>query len=174
MRKVRSESAEVLYPEDEVVLLNPGDMRDLKKLALKNPRQRIRICAHRSPADTLHEMFIVHTKECYVRPHKHIGKAESMFVLEGETDVVLFNDDGAVRSVTQMGAADSGRVFYQRLSDEIFHMLIIRSDFLVFHEVTEGPFQRNTTVFPDWAPPDQTVEAREFILRISKAIGGRG
>jgi cupin fold WbuC family metalloprotein len=167
---IRKESAEVLYPEEDVVIISPADLDELKKLALQNPRQRVRLCAHRSPQDNLHEMFIVHTPDCYVRPHKHLGKAESMAVLEGEVDVVLFNEDGSIRQIIQMGAPGSGKIFYQRLSDPIFHTLIIRTPFLVFHESTEGPFLRENTIFPKWAPAEEGNAAMKFINQIESEI----
>ena len=153
MIPTRKESDEVLYPDIEVVTVGAEDIAELKHLALLNPRQRIRLCAHRSPVDSLHEMFIVHTKNCYVRPHKHVGKAESMAILEGEADVVLFNEDGTIRQVANMGDFSSGKQFYYRMSEPIYHTLLIRTDFLVFHESTEGPFIRENTIFPQWAPP---------------------
>ena len=61
MIKSRSESSEVLYPDEEIVVVAQADLQELKSLALLNPRQRVRLCAHRSPNDRLHEMFIVHT-----------------------------------------------------------------------------------------------------------------
>lgn len=174
MIKIRKESAEVLYPDEQVVFVDSADLDELKRLAQLNPRQRVRLCTHRSPADSLHEMFIVHMRDCYVRPHKHLGKSESMTVLEGEVDVVLFEDDGSIRDVIGMGAPGSGRIFYQRLSDPIYHMLIIRSEFLVFHESTEGPFLRENTAFPDWAPADQGSASAEFADKIKKLISIRG
>jgi cupin fold WbuC family metalloprotein len=170
MINVRVESKEVLYPQEQVVLIDAVDLEEIKSLALLNPRQRIRLCTHRDPADHLHEMFIVHTKECYVRPHKHIGKAESMAILEGEVDVILFHDDGGIREVVKMGDIASGKKFYYRMSDPINHMLLIRSKFLVFHEVTEGPLHREKTVFPEWAPEENASGMQEFIDKIESLI----
>ena len=31
-------------------------------------------------------------------------------------------------------------------------MLIIKSEYFVFHEVTNGPFDKSKTIFPTWAP----------------------
>lgn len=174
MIAIRKESIEVFYPEDEVVLINSLDLDEMKRLALLNPRQRVRLCTHRTPNDPLHEMFIIHTQGCYVRPHKHLGKSESMTVLEGEVDVVLFHEDGSIRDVVSMGVPGSGRIFYQRLSDPIYHTLIIRTEFLVFKECTEGPFLRENTVFPDWAPLEQGAAPAEFISRIELLISERG
>lgn len=174
MIKIRKESAEVLYPEEDIVVVAAADLEELKHLALLNPRQRVRLCAHRSPNDRLHEMFIVHMQDCYVRPHKHLGKAESMAILEGEVDVVLFHEDGSIRQVIQMGAPDSGKVFYQRLSEPIYHTLIIRTEFLVFHESTEGPFLRENTVSPEWAPAEQGAASQKFIDQIEALISKKG
>jgi len=168
--KIRSESAEVLYPGEDIVVVSTSDLQELKRLALLNPRQRVRLCAHRSPTDRLHEMFIVHAQDCYVRPHKHIQKNESMTILEGEVDVVLFNENGKIREINQLGAPETGKIFYQRLPQETYHMLIIRTELLVFHEITEGPFRRVDTIFPDWAPAEEDITSMEYVKKIKSLI----
>ena len=150
MIPIRKESEEVLYAENEVVVFGKADLEELKRLAMLTPRKRIRLCTHRNPRDSLHEMFIIHTKDTVVPPHKHIGKAESFSILEGRVDVILFHDDGKIRETIRMGDPASGLPFYYRLADPIFHTLNIHSDFLVFHEVTSGPFQRDKTLFASW------------------------
>jgi cupin fold WbuC family metalloprotein len=165
-----NESEEVLYSVNDTVFLKAEDLDELKRKALLTPRQRVRLCAHQSTEDRQHEMFIVHTRDCYVRPHKHIGKAESMTILEGEVDVVFFNEDGTILKTILMGPQNSGKIFYQRLSDAIYHTLIIQTDFLVFHEITEGPFLRGDTAFPDWAPSEQGVSSAQFIEKIKLQI----
>jgi len=164
------ESNEVLYPSENLVTLTSGDIEELKSISLLNPRQRVRLCAHTSLNDNLHEMFIVHGQYCYVRPHMHLGKAESMAVIEGEVDVVLFYEDGSIKNVIRMGDIKSKKKFYYRLSDPIYHMLLIRTSFLVFHEVIEGPFIRENTVFPDWAPRENEKEVENFISKIESLI----
>src|SRR5580704_9266068 len=97
--ETKTESAEVLYADERIVTIDAADIADLAGAAAVNPRRRIRVCAHRSVDDRLHEMVIVHTKDTYVRPHKHLGKAESFHVIEGEVDVVVFDEHGAVDEV---------------------------------------------------------------------------
>ena len=65
-------------------------------LAKGLPRNRIRYCAHASPSDVVHEMFIVHPRGAYVRPHKHLDKSESMMIIEGEADYVMFDSKGNI------------------------------------------------------------------------------
>lgn len=170
MIRTRCESAEVLYTVEDIAVITNSDLQELKRLALLNPRRRVRLCAHLTPNDRLHEMFIVHAQDCYVRPHKHIQKTESMTILEGEVDVVLFNEDGKIREINQLGAPETGKIFYQRLPQETYHMLIIRTKLLVFHEITEGPFRRVDTIFPDWAPAEQDITSMEYVKKIKSLI----
>jgi len=166
----KKESDEVLYPVNEIVSVCSTDLKELKRLALLNSRHRIRLCSHQNPMEKIQEMFIVHTSDCYVRPHKHIGKIESMSILEGEVDVVLFHEDGSIREVINMGTIESGKKFYNRISEPVYHTLLIRSDFLVFHEITEGPFNREDTIFPDWAPEIDGRESIDFINHVDGII----
>lgn len=167
----RAESAEVRYATDTVVLVDGRDVAALKAEALRNPRQRIRLCAHENVDSALHEMIIVHSRDTYVRPHKHFGKSESFHVIEGEVDVVLFDDDGGVTEVIQMGDARSGRPFFYRIATPIFHTLLIRSEVLVFHETTGGPFRRADTSFAPWAPADgDAVAVGGFIEKLEARL----
>jgi cupin fold WbuC family metalloprotein len=91
-------------------------------------------------------------------------------VISGEVDVVLFSEEGEVRQVIRMGEFASSKQFYYRLNEPIYHTLLIRSDVLVFHEVTNGPFRREETVFPNWGPEEgQTELRREFIAEVERA-----
>lgn len=147
MIPVRKESVEVLYGTAELVSLSLSDLEELKDLALKNHRKRARICTHHGPGDLLHEMFIVHTRETVIPVHKHLDRTESLTVLHGRVDLVLFHDDGKIRETVAMGEIGSGLPFYYRLSDPIFHTLRVRSPLLVFFEATTGPFRKDGTVF---------------------------
>ena len=164
------ESDEVLYPDEDVIALSTSDLYELKQMAKLNTSQKIRLCAHQHPQQSLHEMFIVHAKGFYVRPHKHLGKVESMSVLEGEVDVVLFQDDGSIYQIVEMGPPGSGKKFYNRLGQPIYHTLLIRTDFLIFHEITEGPFLRKKTIFPDWAPLEGKPDTNGFVTDLIRSV----
>ena len=156
---------EVFYSDDKIVKVSRGDIDLLKQKALSNKRKRVRLCAHRDVSDKLHEMLIIHTKDAYIRPHKHLDKSESFHLIEGVVDVVVFDDEGNITDVINMSDSSSPHVFYYRISDPYFHTLVIRSDFLVFHETTTGPFDRIQTVFAQWAPDESDGEAQTVFLR---------
>ena len=172
VQQYRSLSPEVLYPAAVMTTTDRSDIDLLKQLSSRNPRKRIRLCAHSSPDESLHEMLIVHERSVYVRPHKHPGKSESTHIIEGLVDVVMFDDEGRVEGIIRMGDYASGRTFYYRMAVPVFHTLIIRSDVLVFHETTNGPFDRRDTVFAPWAPDDGDVDsASTFMAELNDRVG---
>ncbi len=158
--KLREINPEIFYTENEISEIGQREIEFLKKKSLQNPRQKIRICTHKGPQDRLHEMLIVHTKNAYVRPHKHINKSESVHVIEGMVDVVVFDEKGEIADLIKMGDYASGRVFYYRMEKDCYHTFIIKTDFLVFHEVVNGPFHKSDTIFPEWAPSEGDVEKK--------------
>lgn len=151
-------SEEVFYWREEPVSIRQEHIEILKRLANNTRRQRARICAHPDTANTLHEMLIFHPRGTYVRPHQHPGKSESFHVIEGEADVVLFNDQGEVTAIVEMGSYGSGKNFYYRLNRSSYHTLIIYTDHFIFHETTNGPFRREDTLFAPWAPQEKNAE----------------
>jgi cupin fold WbuC family metalloprotein len=167
---MRELNDEVLVADEELVRVDASELERLKAAAARNRRNRIRICAHHDVGDPLHEMLIVHARGVYVRPHKHVGKTESMHVVEGSAEVVFFDDEGGVREIVPIGDAASGRTFYYRLASPWYHTLLVRSDFLVFHEVTNGPFRREETVFAPWAPEEEDGGVAEFQSRLESAV----
>jgi cupin fold WbuC family metalloprotein len=171
LARARTESAEVRYATDDIVVVDAADIGRLKEAAEETARRRIRLCAHHSVDERVQEMLIVHPIGTYVRPHKHVGKSESFHVVEGDVDVVVFDDDGGVDDVIRMGAFASGRPFYYRIAGPLFHTLLIRSSVLVFHETTSGPFRRADTVFAPWAPDDGDAAAsREYLASLEARL----
>ena len=162
--RARKVSPEVFYADELVVRVDRDDVTSLVAEADPMLRRRTRLCTHRSADDRLHEMLVVHHREAYVRAHRHLGKAESMHIIKGETDLVLFDDVGKVTEVIGMGEFVSGRPFYYRMSDSIYHSLMIRSEWLVFHEVTSGPLRREESEFAPWAPSDDDALAVQAFL----------
>ena len=148
----RAQNPEVFYSDAAIVTASDIDIAELKRIAAQNPRLRSRLCTHPDPSSGLHEMLIVHHREAYVRPHKHVGKPESFFVIEGSARVVIFENDGQIRDVFDMAPYGSGKLCYYRMPDEVFHSILITSEWLVFHETTAGPFDPTRTIFPVWAP----------------------
>ena len=152
---LRMESAEVYYRMGSIRTVTADDIAFLKVAALKTPRHRCRICLHDDAQDSLHEMVIIHHRDAYVRPHAHTTRGESLLVLQGRATCVFFDEDGIVTQripLAAPGDGDPSRPYIYRTGPGRFHSLLIESEWLIFHEVTAGPFSRDDTLFPAWAP----------------------
>lgn len=162
---------EVVFSNDPIVRVRREDISVLKEMSRDNERKRIRLCAHKDTRNRLHEMLIVHEKGTYVRPHKHLNKEESLHVIEGAVDIVLFDAEGAITEVIPMSDYVSGQDFYYRLPGSYYHTLLIRSDLLIFHETTSGPFDRSETIFAPWSPDEKDETARDlFMAQLAQAV----
>ena len=168
---MRTVNNEVLVADEAVVQVGREEIDLLRGRVRLTERKRIRLCAHRDVGSPLHEMFIVLGGETYIRPHKHLGKAESLLVIEGEADAVFFEESGAIREIVRLGAYGSGHRFYYRISEPYYHTLLLRSDPFVFHEATQGPFDRAQTVFAPWLPAEGDVAlTRGFMAELAAKV----
>ncbi len=151
-------SPEVFLAEGPISAVGPEELNTLRAAVAASPRRRARINAHPDGEDALHEMIIAIDPASYIRPHKHPAKSEAFHIVEGEVDIVVFTDDGEIDRVVELGAPGGARSFYYRMSEPFFHTLIIRSDLLIVHEITNGPFRPEGTMFAGFAPEDKDTE----------------
>ena len=168
MIPIVKESNEVLYSKESITKITSLDLFELKQMAKLNPRKRIRICLHNGVSDTIHEMIIYHPKGTYVPPHKHKDKEESFHLISGEIDCVIFNNEGKISNTFPMGDYSSGRNFYYRIPADTFHTQLFKKD-TFFHEVSEGPFNRDETIIASWAPDEKDiVKTKKYMSDIIK------
>jgi cupin fold WbuC family metalloprotein len=170
MLKMKATNEEVYVADQPVVNVGRSDVEFLRERVHGNARKRVRLCAHKETDDKLHEMFVVYVKETYIKPNKHLGKDESLHILEGLADLVFFDDEGNVTDVVSLGEYSSGRQFYCRIPESVYHTLLIRSDMIAIHESTPGPFNRADTIFAPWAPEEGDIAAvRRFTERLEES-----
>ena len=148
------QSAEVFLAPGSVNQITPAHIAFLKRAAVDAPRHRARINLHGNSADSLHQMIIAIRSNSYIRPHKHLGKCESFHIVSGSMDVVVFTEEGDVSHVISLSADAQGDARIYRMSDSLFHTLIIHSDIVVLHEITNGPFVLNGAIFAPFSPPE--------------------
>ena len=166
---------EVEINQEEMVLIDKAWINRIKKLAQENSSGKYRTCIHQSEKDNVHEMLIIHSSDSYVRPHKHRINGESLQFIEGEGTVIIFNDDSSIKQVFKVGDPSSDNTFYYRMGKDLFHMLIIESEFLVFKETTKGPFIRENTIYPNWAPDGSNEEEiNSYISNLKTSLEKNG
>ena len=76
--------------------------------------------------------------------------------MEGEANVLLFDEQGNLKKVINLGKYESGKCFFYRIPESCYHTQIFKQD-TIFHEATKGPFEKSKTIFPDWAPEESDL-----------------
>jgi len=162
---------EVLVADEDIVKVGREELDWLKAQAARNPRKRVRLCAHKGVEDRIHEMLIVHARGVYVRPQKHPNKTESVHLVDGAVDVIMMDEMGEILEVIPMRDATLGGPFYYRIAEPYYHTMFIRSDVVVFHETTNGPFARTNTIFAPWSPEEHDQAAvQQFMDGLARRV----
>lgn len=156
---------EVIFLGHNIVELGPAQLAGLKREAAHACLRRARLCLHLDHSDQIQEMVIAFCRDSYVRPHRHAGKSESFHVIEGELVVVIFDDAGQVTRRIEMGPIASGKTFLYRLSSNAWHSMVPRSDFVIVHETTGGPFTKAEQQFAPWAPSELDLDGISALMR---------
>jgi cupin fold WbuC family metalloprotein len=165
------QSPEVFLAEGPIATIGGDDIEVLRQAVRKTPKRRVRINAHPGSDDELHEMIIAIEPGSYIRPHKHPGKSEAFHIIEGQVDIVVFSEAGEVERIVSLAAKGGRHPFYYRMSTPHFHTLIIRSDLLVVHEITNGPFLPTGTIYAAFAPEEgDTAGAAVFQANLVKRV----
>lgn len=168
MKRLTEEAYVVDAP---IAHIGPAEVQFLKDHVHKTQRKRVRICTHKNIEEKLHEMFVCYIKETYVRPNKHLKKDESLHIIHGAADFVFFDDRGEVIEVVPLGDYASGRNFYCRVPESVYHTFVIRSDIIVIHEATPGPFRREDTVYASWAPEEADIPAvKQYLDQLEQRV----
>jgi len=160
---------EATFNQSDIVEVSTATVEELKRQAKAAPRGRYRLCLHRSTEDQVQEMVIVAPSGTYFRPHRHpAGKSESYHVVEGSMSVFFFNDAGEVIRRIDMAAGGKGQTYLYRLSGRIWHIPVPTSEFVVYHEVYCGPFDRDNDVeFASFSPPEESkAEVDKFLANL--------
>jgi cupin fold WbuC family metalloprotein len=152
-------SPEVFLADGPIITLGRPELDRLREAVGQTPKRRARINAHPDSSDALHEMIIAIERNSYIRPHKHPGKSEAFHIIEGDVDIVVFDDTGEICKIVPLSALGERGGFYYRMSDSFFHTLVIRCELLIVHEITNGPFCPEATVFAAFAPPEADLPA---------------
>ena len=171
MKHLESINLEVYVTREKICSVSGAEIDFLKDKVSQTEKKRIRLCTHKHLEDKLHEMFIVLSKETYIRPHKHVNRIESLHVIEVRARAVFFDERGSIIQVLPLGDLSSKLQFYCRIDEAIYHTILVDSEYFVFHESVEGPFCKSNTVFSSWAPDESDCMLhQEYICNLNKAV----
>ena len=157
-------SPEVFYSNGAFLAVTRRDVDVLKSAALASSRRRARLCFHSSPEDSQQEMLIVMHRDSYVCPHRHFTKVETLAIVEGTCEALLFDASGHLVERVLMTPPSDGGAFFYRMPPDQFHSLHFCSEWVVFIETTIGPFSPAASESAPWAPPESDPTAGATFL----------
>ena len=151
----------VFVADETVTTVSSNDIDFLKHQASVLPVRKSRLLLHGKPEQLLHEMLIVHKRGTYIQPHINQRSAKSFLVISGTMKLVLYDEDGSIRTHYDLSADDAEANVLIRLNRPYFHTLIMLSDTVVFLETTLGPHKE--TIYADFAPKPNEKGATEYM-----------
>jgi glucose-6-phosphate isomerase len=120
----------------------------LKKEAAASPSRRTRHMLHVSKDDSVQEMIIVACSNTNIRPHRQKGKRKSYLLIEGELEVLGFDNSGNIIYSQVLTAANNDCLSYDATT---WHTIVPLTDFVVFKETISGPYDPKETDWANWA-----------------------
>ncbi|MCF7916162.1 MAG: WbuC family cupin fold metalloprotein [Candidatus Omnitrophica bacterium] len=158
----------VIFNKSDIIKVDKKIIQSLKDKSIEASDGKARFCLHKELGDSLHEMIIVLRKDVYVRPHKHCFKTETFHLVEGKIKIVIFNDRGKPYRKMLLNRKGKNPNLVCRLEKAIWHMVIPLTNFVVFHEITNGPYQgKEDSIFASWAPEEgNKLKIKKFISKI--------
>jgi cupin fold WbuC family metalloprotein len=152
------------YDEFGIALVDASMISTLQSSSDQSDKRRARICMHPSSESVIHEMIITLEKDSYVKPHRHLNKTESYFVIQGEVQLIYFDEEGSIIKSYVLRSYEKGGIFYLRSSNNFWHTLVVNSNQATILEITSGPLQEEETIFASWAPDPETKEKAALYL----------
>ena len=112
----------------------------------KERKGNTRICLHRSPNCSLHEMIIFQRKECFYPPKKNLEKEKSFMILYGRMEVIIFGPNGEIKDSVCLSQEKNS---YCRIPKGIMHVDLPQDESLHL-EITSGPFKSEDNIVAEW------------------------
>lgn len=137
-------------------------------------RGRSHILFHNSPNDPLQRIAIGLHAGSYIRPHNHhvANKTECLFLIEGQVDLLLFDQQGVV--IERIPMKPGTVTCYRELDAMQWHSLVVQSERALLIEIKAGPYIKNQPEeFAQWAPNEKDKFASAFEAWMKSAEVGQ-
>lgn len=129
--------------------LHEDTLHKLIELAEASPNQLARLCLHPSPGCMEHQMLIAMNRTAPYPVHCHPGKNEAVLPVLGEALHMTYDSEGLVVSENRLG---QGSNIYLSTLAGVWHSMNALTDWFVFWEMAQGPFDLSSTIHAPWTP----------------------
>lgn len=152
-------------------LVTFGMVDDLIDKAVKTERRRLNYNIHESLSDPIQRLFVAAGLNSYFRPHFHPGKSEFAIVLQGQFDILLFDEEGVVTE--RVSAGPGADIFALEIPADCYHTWLPMAEPSVFFEVKQGPYDPSTSLtFAPWSPEEGFSGVKAFQAQLLTLSAG--
>jgi len=152
-----------------IKIIGLTDIATLKKEASSAKRLRSHLNLHKTLDAPVQRLFIATNPDTYMRPHRHPEdhKWEFLIVLEGQLDLLIFNDDGVVTQRVELAATKNRAV---EIPPMTWHAYVCKVPGTLALEIKEGAYIPTTEEnFAPWSPAENTSESAKYLSWMKEA-----
>ncbi|MBI3775819.1 MAG: WbuC family cupin fold metalloprotein [Gammaproteobacteria bacterium] len=146
-----------------IKIITAADLNSLASKAAQAPRLRANQNVHESLDSPVQRLFIATEPATYMRPHRHAEahKWEFFLVLEGQIDLLIFNDAGLLLQRTPMSRTATRAV---EIPPDTWHAYVCMQSGTVALEVKQGAYLPTPEHdFAPWAPAENTAAVVDYL-----------
>ena len=146
----------------------------LKFQAETSARRRAHFNVHKTYQDVVQRLFIAMMPDSYVRPHRHVQshKWEFFMVLEGQLDILFFDNEKEGQLVERITLKAGGETSGVEIPPNVWHATVCNSP-VVFMEVKQGPYEATDDKgFAPWSPEEGSHLVPQFLNALKRAEEG--
>ncbi len=122
------------------------------------------------PEDLVQRFLNAIEPSSYIRPHRHINpkRDEIFLVLRGKGVVVVFTDNGAIKSVHPLDQEKG--CWGIDIEGGVFHTVISLEAQSVLYEIKQGPYDPEADKgFAPWSPEENSFQAQQYLADTKNA-----
>ena len=142
------------------------DFEELSAVAKASDRLRTNLNIHESPDAQVQRLFLAFEPGTYIRPHRHpqAHKWELFILLQGELDVLLFDDTGEIVERIPLSAAATRVV---EIPPNTWHSYVSKKSGTLALEIKQGAYLPSPEEdFLPMAPAENSAEVAAYLQRM--------
>lgn len=105
--------------------------------ALSSERKRVNILLHESFDSLSQKMIDVLLPGTHVDIHRHLNTDETLIILRGKTDIIMYDDDMEIRDIITI---DPSQTFCFTISKNVWHTINVIEPSVII-EIKDGPYK---------------------------------
>jgi cupin fold WbuC family metalloprotein len=153
-------------------IIDRDRLDQLSQAAAESERRRKNLNLHDEFDDPCQRLFNAIEPGTYIRPHRHLKppKAESFVTIRGRMALFVFDDDGAVDTVLNIGEGSAVQAVV--LPAGIWHSLVSLETGTIFFESSQGPYvPLSDKDFAPWAPAEGSPAVDTYLAGLLNIAG---